>query len=93
MLVERIEFKSCCGGIATIFKINFSISSKLLEALKAANYTESPVFTKSGILYIDNKDITATGAFGSNKLQLKCKNKNCAAAVDNLEAFIINYNE
>lgn len=88
MKVERIHFKSCCGGTSTIFKVNKSISNDLLQLLKNNGYIESPTFTKSGILYMDSTDLTITGAFNSNKLQLKCKNNNCEQVLNQLETLL-----
>ena len=88
MEIEKIYFKSCCGGEGTILKLSSPISKDLLNALKQQSYVESEVFTRSGILYVDNKQLTVTGAFGSNKLQLKCKSKDCNQIINQLEELL-----
>lgn len=92
MDIEKINFKSCCGGTSTIFKIDGSISINLLQCLKQAGYIESSNFTKSGILYVDSLELTVTGAMGSNLLQIKCKKTAaCEHAITNLELLINEY--
>ena len=88
MKIEKIKIKSCCSGEIVLFKLDRSINANLLDHFKQAGYQEAPSFTKSGILYVDNIDITVTGTFGGNKLQLKCRNNNCSQAMDNLETFL-----
>lgn len=93
MKVEKLLFKSCCGGISTVLKINKSISLKLLEYFKINNFKENPSFTKSGILYIENEDVILTGAIGSNQIQIKCRNKNCETVIATVTTYLEAYNE
>lgn len=92
MQVERIYVKSCCGGTAVVFKLNAPVSRELLQALKDKKYSESEALTKSGILYVDSLTLTVTGAFSSNKLQIKCKKKDaCDQALNELEELLKNF--
>jgi len=92
MKTERINFKSCCGGDGVFIKLDAPITINLLNLLKQQNYIESEMFTRSGILYMDNQSLTLTGAFGSNKIQIKCKIKNCTPALDELEKLLNSIN-
>jgi hypothetical protein len=90
MLIEKFAVKGCCGKTSFLFKIDYTISDSLLNILKNSGYMESPVLTKSGILYVDNSEVILTGAFGSNTLQVKCKKINCEEIVSKLEIFLQN---
>lgn len=58
----------------------------MLDFFKNAGYNESPVMTKSGILYVDNSDSIITGSFGSNSLQIKCKKDDCQSIMNKIES-------
>ena len=73
-------------GIA--LKLGSPLSATFLPLLKEAGFTEWPSFTKAGIFYVDNQELTATGAFGSNILQIKCKPKNCIDSISIIEGLL-----
>lgn len=85
MKIEKILSKSCCGGISLTFKIDQSISTKIIESLVNNGFKELKHFTEVGILYVENSIIIITGPIGSNKLQIRCKKKDCDNDIYNLE--------
>lgn len=85
MKTERFNTLDCCGRTNVIFKLDRPIDLKLLDFLVSKGFTEAPNFTKVGMLYADNLEFTLTGAIGGDKLQAKCKPKDCAQKLDELE--------
>lgn len=85
MKIKLFEVKSCCGKSSTLMKLDRSISNEMLEKLTQLGYKQSPIFLKSGILYVDGEDLTLTGSFGSNNLQARCKKENCKEILSNFE--------
>lgn len=90
MNIEKFSIKGCCGKTSILLKIDSTISHQLLNSLKSEGYVESPVLTKSGILYVDNAEAILTGTFGSNSLQIKCKKDNCEEIVSKIEKLLQN---
>lgn len=90
--VKRIQLTpSCnCAKQQTIFEINFSLSEDQLEYFSNNNFIEGKSYTKTGIMYIEDANLIAIGPFGSNRLQIKCKNINCFASLDILESILKN---
>lgn len=88
MNIEKFSIQSCCGSKSVIFRIDRSIDSQLLAALTNLGYKEYKHFTEAGILYVDNSDLIITGPIGSNKLQIKCKNRNCDQKITEFEALL-----
>jgi hypothetical protein len=88
MKVERFNIQSCCGNMALILKTDRPLTLVHLEALVKLGFKESPHFTKAGILYVDNSDFTVTGPLGSDRLTVKCKHKECAEKINNLEVLL-----
>jgi hypothetical protein len=88
MKVERFTVKSCCGAKSIIFKTDSPIDKKLLETLVSLGFKELAHFTAVGILYADNLDFIVTGPFGSNRLQVKCKKKDCDQKLNDFERLL-----
>jgi len=88
MKAEKHTVKACCGKTSIIFKIDEPLNKKHLESLVRLGFTEHPHFTKAGILYADNMDLIVTGPFGSDRLQLKCKNASCNQKVNDFEVLL-----
>lgn len=89
MKIERFTIQACCGGTAIIFKTSEPISKELLTALVSVGFKESLHFTKAGILYADNLDFIVTGPFGTNKLQVRCRKKDCEQKLNDFEALLL----
>lgn len=89
MKITRFSIQACCGGKALIFKTDTPITKDILSALVKLGFKESTHFTKAGILYADNLDFIVTGPFGTTKLQVKCKHKDCDEKLNNFEALLL----
>ena len=63
MKIEKFSVKTCCGYPSILFKLNGTISKSLMENFKNSGYSESPMLTKSGIMYVDNADLICSGPF------------------------------
>ena len=88
MKVEKFSVTSCCGAKSTIFKIGAPIDTKLLQAFVNIGFKESAHFTAVGILYVDNSEFIITGPIGSNRLQIKCKKKDCDQKLNEFEMLL-----
>jgi hypothetical protein len=78
MRTDRTVLQNCgsCGGSKPIvFKIDRPITSALLETFRSLSFNELAHFTKAGMLYFDNPNLTVTGPLGSDRLNVKCKAK------------------
>jgi hypothetical protein len=85
MKYKKFNIQSCCGKTSIIYQIGKAISFELITFFETNGFKESKNFTKSGILYVQNSDLVITGAFGSDKLQVKCKKTNCDEILSNIE--------
>ena len=85
MIVERHTIPSCCGNTSIIFKTDKPLDLNMIDVLVKFNFIEQKHFTKAGILYVENKELVLTGPIGSNKIQVKCKKKDCANFLNSLE--------
>jgi hypothetical protein len=66
-----------CGKTQTFFEVNFSFDKKHLQLFSNNNFKENKSYTNVGILYVESKNLIAICPFGNNKIQVKCKNKDC----------------
>lgn len=89
MKVERLVVQACCGRKNFVFKIDRPIDSALLEVLKSNGFTEAPHFTKAGMLYADNPDLIVSGPMGMDRVNVKCKKKDCDQILNDFEALLI----
>jgi hypothetical protein len=90
MKVERFVIQACCGRTSIVFKLDRPITTELLDKLVKCGFTESPQFTKAGMLYVEDMSIILTGALGSDKLQAKCKlEKDCDQKLNKLEDLLL----
>lgn len=90
--VKRSSFGSnCnCSKPQMLLEFNFSLSKDHIAYFTANNFSDTKSYTKVGILYIEDTNLIAIGPFGSNRLQIKCKNSNCNGSLAILENLIIN---
>lgn len=80
---------SCCGQTSTILKLGEPITKNLMEKLiSQGGFIEQKNFTTAGIMNINNSVFILLGTFGSNKLQVKCKNKDCAEKMKDFEVLL-----
>ena len=88
MKIERFSIQACCGSTAIIFKTDRPISETHLKSLVNLGFTESPQFTKAGILYVNNLDFTLTGPLDSDRLTVRCKHADCTQKLNDLEVLL-----
>ena len=90
MQIERFLIEGCCNSTKIVFKLDRPITTSLLEALRANGFIENKPFTLAGMIYVENKDIIVSGSFGNNKLNAKCKKKQCDQMLNDFEQLLIN---
>lgn len=90
MKIERFAVQQCCGTNAVALKLGSVISKNFLPLLVDKGYTAPSHYTAAGIFYVENEGIIASGAFGSNILNIKCRiNKdNCQKYINSFEELI-----
>lgn len=89
MKVERFTVQACCGNVSIMFKTDQPLTTELLSKLVAQGFNEHLHFTQAGILYVDNLDFIMTGPIGSDRLQVKCKRRDCEQNLNDLEALLL----
>jgi hypothetical protein len=89
MKIERFKITACCGRTSIMFKIDRPLSLAFITAIVSKGFTEDGKFTKAGMVYVDNMDFILTGALGSDKLQAKCKLKDCDQKLNELEDLLL----
>ena len=85
MKIQRFITQACCGKTSVYFKIDKSVSKDFLPLFISNGFSELTNFTQAGILYIEDDYLIATGAFGTDKIQVKCKKSNCQENLNNFE--------
>lgn len=88
MKVESFEARACCGGKSFTLKIDKPVTLELLNSIKAWGYRESEHFTKSGILYLDDSYLVISSPFGSSKLSVKCRKKDCEKNINDFKQLL-----
>jgi hypothetical protein len=82
MQSTRFSVKVCCGQTGVAIKTENIISKEMIPIFTSKGYKEDKKYTNAGVLYIENDDITITGALNAKIFQIKCKpNKKCLPAV------------
>lgn len=90
-IVKRniMDYGKCkCSKPSTTLEFNFPMVNKYLPQLLTLNFLDNNSYTSIGICYLEDDNIVALGPFGSNRLQIKCKNNNCESSICNLENII-----
>lgn len=85
MQFKRFNIQACCGKTSIIYQLNKSISADFISFFEGYGFGEMNNFTKAGILYLQGENFILTGAFGSDKLQVKCRKSNCEQYLSELE--------
>lgn len=88
-MIQKTAVKSCCGSVGYVFNLKRAIQKSHLPVFSKAGFGFSPAYTKSGIFYIQKSGLTATGGFGTKRLQIRCSGTKCKALVGELEGLII----
>jgi hypothetical protein len=71
-MIKRHHTKSCCGKKAYIFESSKPITQTHIQPFKKAGWASPDHYRKVGVFYIEHKGVSATGPFGSTRLQVKC---------------------
>jgi len=92
MKFEKTSLKSCCGSKfeSIAYKLKGTLNKDYLALFIAAGFNEVNHFTKISIFYVENENLIATGAFGSDHIQLKCKKTDCKENIFSFETIINN---
>lgn len=90
MKIERFTVQACCGRTSLIFKTDQPLTKAVLASLVKLGFVEAEHFTIAGILYADNSDFIVTGPLGSDKLQVKCKHRECEQKLNDFEVLLQN---
>ena len=87
MTIKRHEIPACCGKKQTILELPFALMREHIEAFSAV-FRVSERHSKFGILSMQDRNLLATAPFGTNRLNLKCKNADCKDSIESLERII-----
>lgn len=79
-----------CKKPQVLLEVNLSFNYEHLQLFIDNGFTISKSYIDAGILYIENTNLAAVGPFGSNRLQIKCKNSNCDTSLADLERILTN---
>lgn len=88
--IKRTLIKSSCNCSRQqfILQIGFPFEKDHLQLFTADGFIQSGSYTKLGIVYLEDLNLITTGSFGSNRLQIKCKNDKCNDSLEKLETII-----
>jgi Ni,Fe-hydrogenase I small subunit len=89
MKLQKYTVQACCGNTSVMYRVSESLSVELIAKLVQLGFNEQVHFTNAGILYVDNLEFILTGPIGSDKLQVKCKKRNCDSNLNNLEILLM----
>lgn len=89
-MIKKFNTKTCCGNYLITWKLNYKVSNELINYLSSF-FKEHNHFTKSGMLYMDSKELIISGQIGSDSLQIRCKTKNCEGYMNDLESKLSSY--
>ena len=82
--------KCNCAKPQLHLEFDFPLEKEDLEYFISNGYTMVISYINIGICYIEDINLIAIGPFGSNKLQIKCKNPNCEESIVKFEELIKN---
>ena len=84
--MKKHTLKSCCGSRSHIWLLEGSpIRKSHVEAFTAAGYVVPPNFTQSGVFYATRGGVIVTGAFGTQRLSVRCSGPDCESKLAQLE--------
>jgi len=92
MKIDKIVVQACCGRKHFVFKLDRPVDKLLLAFLAQNQFNEATHFTKAGMLYLDNSNLTITAPLGADRLNVNCKKKDCDQILNDFEALLNNYN-
>jgi len=87
--ISKKELQACCGKKQIIWKLNIPIKKDYLSILQQAGFHYVKTYFDAGMMYIEDKNLIATGIFGLNEITVKCKTKECTDSATKLEQIIL----
>lgn len=78
----------CCSKKEIFLQLDFSLDIAYLAHFIALGYIGKQSYSNMGVSYLEGKDFTVIGPFGSTRLRVKCKNSNCLNSLEEFEAAI-----
>lgn len=90
-MANKFETKACCGKKIISFSLNSKISIELIKFLVSNGYKEHSHFTKSGMLYMEIKEMIISGQIGNKSLSVSCRLSNCDKYINDLELYLSKY--
>ena len=90
-MIKRSVSDACCGKKSIHLELDFPIMKDLIDVFMENKYITNSSYLQSGFFYIENNNLIGVCPFGSNKIQIKCKNTLCNEEIDNIENIINNY--
>lgn len=92
--VKRTTTKSpskCnCSKPQSFLEFNFPMENEDLDFFIENGFKPVKSYINIGIFYVEDDNLVAIGPFGSNKLQIKCKNQNCEGSIVKFEELLKN---
>jgi hypothetical protein len=89
MRFTKFVTPACCGRTSLRAELGEPITPRLVTLFKGQGFAELEHFTKVGMMYVESQALIVTGPIGSNKIQIKCKGKECSQDILQLESFLI----
>lgn len=87
--VERRETEACCGLKQISLRFKASVHKEHMSLFEDAGFSLLSQYVKAGILFIEDKNLSANCPFGQNEIFIKCKTKDCKSSVELIEKIIL----
>jgi hypothetical protein len=75
MKLTKFTITACCGRTSIIYKTDKPILKEYIAKLVNLGFKEHDNFTKAGILYLENQNVIIQSPIGSDRIQIKLKQK------------------
>lgn len=86
--LKKFLLKSCCGSTTVAYTIGKPLTEEFADNLVENFFELDDTFKKAGLLYAKDEEFIVTGPFGSNRIQVKCRKKNCHSNLIKLETLL-----
>lgn len=83
--VKRFVTQSCCGKKTYIIETPKPIKKSQLPVFQEAGYLIAECYTIAGILWVKLGNLTATGSFGTTKVNIQCSGPDCEQKINEFE--------
>lgn len=84
--MQRTLVKSCCGGSGYVLVLDRPVSKVNLKTFTDSGYATRDTYTKANVFWVSRQGLTASGSYGSTKLQVRCGGTaNCNSLIDHFE--------